>query len=253
MGTPRRIAVINQKGGSGKTTATVNLAAALAGQGQRVLVIDLDPQRSATRYLGASAGAHDVLSVLLRDATVDEAVVPTAVERVQVLPASNELSGLERHLGGKAGAELRLKVALAASTPVDFVLMDCPPTLGLLAASALAAATEVLVPVPTGMMEVEAVAELRNTVADVAEALNPGLAITHVLACRADQRRRLDVDIIALLRKAFPTELLDTVISERVRLRESYAHQQPLEVFDPTCEPAGQYRAAAVELTTRSI
>jgi len=248
----RTIAVINQKGGSGKTTTTVNIAAALAEQGHRVLVVDLDAQCSATRYLAARLGAADVLSVLLREAEVDGAAVNTVVAGVQVLAASAELYGVERHFGATAGAELRLRAALTRSTPRDFVLIDCPPALGLLAVSALTAATEVLVPVTTGAMELEAVAELRSTVADVAEALNPKVAIRHVLACRADSRRRLDADVLASLRTAFPAELLDTVITERVRLRESYSHRQPITLYDPHGEATKQYRAAATEISKRS-
>jgi len=248
----RSIAVINQKGGSGKTTTAVNLAAALAEQDFSVLVVDLDGQCSASRYLDAQPSTIDVLTVLLREAEIDQALVDCAVPGVQVLAATRELYALERHLAGKAGAELRLRAALGRSTHHDFVIIDCAPALGLLSASALAAAGEVLVPVTTGSMELEAVAELRNTVADVAEALNPSLRIQHVLACRADTRRRLDTDVLTSLRNAFPTELLDTVITERVRLRESYSHRQPITLYDPHSEAAEQYRAAATEISKRS-
>lgn len=252
MSSQRCIAVINQKGGPGKTTTAVNIAAALAEQGSRVLVVDLDGQCSATRYLDAQPNGTDVLSVLLREAEVDQAAVPCAAAGVEVLAATRELYGLERHLAGKPGAELRLRSALARSSPRDFVLIDCPPALGLLSVSALAAATEVLVPVTTGSMELEAVAELRTTIADVAEALNPGVTIRHVLACRVDTRRRLDVDVLASLRAAFPDQVLDTVITERVRLRESYSHRRPITMYDPDGEAARQYRAAATEISKRS-
>lgn len=251
MSTQRTIAVINQKGGSGKTTSAVNLAAALAEQGHSVLLVDLDGQCSATRYLGTTPGPLDALSVLLREAEIDQALTSCAVPNLDVLAATHELYGLERHLAGKPGAELRLRTALAAATPHDFVIIDCAPALGLLSSSALAAATEVLVPVTTGSMELEAVAEIRNTVAEVAEALNPGIAIRHVLACRADTRRRLDIDVIASLRAAFPDQMLTTVITERVRIRESYSNRQPITLFEPTGEAATQYRAAATEIIAR--
>lgn len=252
MTAARIIAVLNQKGGSGKTTSAVNIAAALADMGRTVLLADLDAQSSATRYLGIPAGGPDVLSVLLKDATIDQAAVPSAVTGLSVLAATEELSAIDRHLAGEPGVELRLRSSLAAAAPYDYVILDCAPALGLLSVSALTAAGEVLVPVTTGAMELDAVAQLRVTVAKVAEALNPGIAIRHVLACRADIRRRLDTAVLESLRKAFPAEMLDTVITERVKLRESYGHHQPITVYEPHSEAAQQYRDAASEIDRRS-
>lgn len=247
----RTVAVVNQKGGTGKTSSAVNLAAAVAGMGRTVLVVDLDEQHNATTWLGAHAGEHDVLSVLLREADVDDAVVDCAVPGVQVLAGTDELAGLERHLAGKPGAELRLRSALERARDRDLTLLDCPPTLGLLAVSGLAAATEVLVPVAPGAMELEAVARLTDTVAETGEALNPGLTIDHLLVCAADLRQRLDVDVIAALRRAYPTQTLDTVITKSVRLRESYSRALPVTAYDPNGKAAEQYRQAAHELLER--
>lgn len=253
MSNPRVITVVNQKGGAGKTTSTVHLAAAFAERGQRVLVVDLDQQCNATTWLGATVGEDDpdVLSVLLRQNSIDEAVVDSVVAGVKVLPATPELAAVERHLGGKAGAELRLKTALAAATGHDLVLIDCPPSLGVLSSSGLAAATDVLVPVAAGSMELEAVARLTDTVAEVGEALNPGLRIGHVLVCAADLRRRLDQDVLAALQRAFPDEVMTTVIGSSIRVREAYSHNQPVTMTDPTGKAATQYRAAATELIER--
>ena len=247
----RTIAVVNQKGGTGKTSSAVNIAAAACEAGLTVLLVDLDEQHNATTWLGAIAGEHDVLSVLLKQADVDDAVVDCVVPGVQVLAGTDELAGLDRALGGKPGVELRLRTALAAARPRDLVILDCPPQLGLLAVSGLAAATEVLVPVKPGAKELEAVARLDTTVAEVGEALNPGLTINHLLVCVAETRQRLDLDVIAALRRAYPDQTLQTVIGKSVRIPESYARAQPITLYDPHSKPAEQYREAARELLER--
>jgi chromosome partitioning protein len=247
----RTIAVVNQKGGTGKTTSAVNLAAAVAATGRTVLVIDLDEQHNATTWLGAHDGARDVLSVLLKESEVDDAVVSCVVPGVEVLAGTDELAGLERQLAGKPGAELRLRAALERARTRDLVLLDCPPSLGLLAVSGLAAATEVLVPVAPGAMELEAVARLADTITEAAEALNPGLELSHLLVCAADVRQRLDVDVIAALRRAYPDQTLQTLITKSVRIRESYSRAQPITLYDPTGKAAEQYQQAAHELLER--
>lgn len=247
----RTIAVVNQKGGTGKTSTAVNLAAAVAETGLSVLVVDLDEQQNATTWLGAEPGPHDVLSVLLKQADVDDAVVRCGVPGIEVLAASDELAGLDRALGGKPGAELRLRTALAAARDRDLVILDCPPQLGLLAVSGLAAATEVLVPVKPGAKELEAVARLDTTVAEVGEALNPGLTINHVLVCVAETRQRLDLDVITALREAYPAQTLQTIITKSVRVPESYARAQPVTIYDPHGKAAEQYRQAAREINDR--
>jgi chromosome partitioning protein len=247
----RVIAVVNQKGGTGKTTTTVNLAAAIAESGRTVLVVDLDSQRNATEWLGAVPGEYDVLSVLMREAGIDDAAVPAAVPGVEVVPATAELTGVERGLSNKPGIELRLKRALYEARPRDVVLIDCLPALGLLTVSGLVAADEVLVPVLPGGIELAAVAELVDTVAEVGDGLNPGLTIGHVLVVAADQRQRLDLDVIAALRERFPDATLQTVIGRSVRIRESYNRHQPITVFDPHGKASQQYRDAARELLQR--
>ncbi len=203
-------------------------------------------------WLGAVPGKYDVLSVLMREAGVDEAAVPAAVPSVEVVPATAELTGVERGLSSKPGIELRLKRALHEARPRDVVLIDCLPALGLLTVSGLVAADEVLVPVLPGGIELAAVAELVDTVAEVGDGLNPGLTIGHVLVVAAtDQRQRLDLDVIAALRERFPDATLQTVIGRSVRIRESYNRHQPITVYDPHGKASQQYRDAARELLQR--
>lgn len=247
----RTIAVVNQKGGTGKTTTAVSLAAAFAETGRSVLLVDLDEQHNASTWLGVKTPEHDVLSVLMKQATVDQAARASVVAGVDVLAGTDELAGVERHLG-RPGAELLLRTALRQATARDLVIIDCPPSLGLLAANGLTAASEILVPVAPGAMELEAVARLDDTIAEVSEALNPGLRIDHLLVCSADLRQRLDLDVIAALRRAYPDQTLTTVITKSVRVRESYSRAQPITSYDTTSRPAEQYRAAAAEITGRT-
>lgn len=248
----RTIVVINQKGGTAKTTTAVNLAAAFAAAGHSVLVVDLDEQCNATEHLDATPGEHDVVSVLTREAGIDQAVVRSGTSGVEVVPASPELDGIERALGGKPGVELRLRTALAKARPRDVVLLDCPPSLGLLSANGLAAASEVLVPVAAGAMELAAVARLQATLDEVAEALNPGLQISHLLACRFDDRRRLDQDVLGSLQRAYPEQVLKTVIHENVRIKEAYSRRQPVLAYDPKSRGAEEYEDAAREILQRN-
>lgn len=243
-----RIAVTNQKGGVAKSTTVVNLAGAIAETGRSVLVIDLDAQADATRWLDAKPGESDVLSVLLREATVDEAVVPCVVPGIEVLPATSELAGAERSLSSQVGIELRLRTALARARPRDVVLIDCPPSLGLQTVGGLAAAETVLVPVVPGVLELHAVAALAETVDQVADALAPGLAIGHILVSAATPRTRIDRDVVASLRRRFPDQLMKTVITRSTRLREAAAARKPITVWDPGSGAAEQFRAAAAEL-----
>lgn len=243
-----RVAVANQKGGTGKTTTVVNLAAAIAETGRRVLVVDLDAQANATTWLGAAPDKFDTLSVLLRDAGIDEAAVPSNIPGVEVVPATSELSSVERALASDVGVELRLRAALDRATARDVVLIDCLPALSLLTVAGMAAADTVLVPVLPGALELEAVAQLLGTVDKVAEALAPDLAVGHVLVCGAGTRTRMDRDVVATLRRRFPRETMQTVIGRTVRLAEAYARRQPITVYDPTGKAAEQYRAAAAEL-----
>lgn len=255
--TPRSIAIVNQKGGVAKTTTAVSIAAVAGETGLRVLLVDLDPQGSATRWLAAeprrdSAGrARTVLQVLDGSCRVDDVATGCVAPGVEVLPGTIDLVGVERVLGGQPGAEMTLRAALADAAPRDLILFDCPPTLGLLAVNALVAAGEVLVPVGARAMDLDGVSALLRTVQLVATRLNPGLAVTAVLATQVRGREVLSRDVLAQLHDAFPTQLLPTAIRHSVRLSEAPSAREPITQYDPGSSVAQDYRDATAELLAR--
>lgn len=248
----RRIAVTNQKGGSGKTTTAVNMGAALGEAGRRVLVIDLDPQASATGWLGVKEGGRGLLDVFTEGRDLGALVQPTESPGVDVVPASAWLVGVDKALAGEVGAETILRRALERLPQRwDFVLVDCPPSLGLLAVSALAACPEVLVPVETRVMALAGLAGLVQTVERVRDRLNPQLQLAGLLACRVDARTRLSQDVVGTLRERFAADVFKTVIRENVRLAEAPSFGKPITQYDPRSAGAEDYRAAAAELVAR--
>lgn len=248
----RVFAAVNQKGGSGKTTTAVNLGAALAEKGRRVLVLDLDPQASASAWLGVKDGGKGLLEVFTQGAALAPLVKPTAVPNLEVVPSSSWLLGVERALAGEPGAETILRRAIAKLPGRwDYVLLDCPPTLGLLAVSALTAADEVLVPVEAHVMALAGLASLTQTVDLVRDRLNPELAIGAILACRVDMRTNLSREVVGSLRDRFKGLVLKTVVRENVRLAEAPSFSQPITTYAPESAGAEDYRSAAAEILSR--
>jgi chromosome partitioning protein len=248
----RRIAVTNQKGGSGKTTTAVNVAAALGEAGRRVLLIDLDPQASASTWLGVKDGGRGLLDVFTEGRALASLVQPTEAPGVDVIPSSAWLVGVDKALAGEVGAETILRRALdGLPQRWDAVVVDCPPSLGLLAVSALAGCPEVLVPVETRVMALAGLAALVQTVERVRDRLNPGLRLAGLLACRFDTRTRLSQDIVSTLRERFAGDVFQTVIRENVRLAEAPSFGKPITLYDPRSAGAEDYRSAAVELAAR--
>lgn len=257
----RRIAIANQKGGTAKTTTTVNLAAAAAELGMPVLVLDLDPQGNASRWLGFTPPPPDtsrgLLDVLAPErgcvVTLEDLILPSpAASGVDVVPSSPWLATAETALSREPGGELQLARALEQLPERwGLVLMDCPPTLGKLSLSALAAAEEVLVPVETTAMPLEGVEALQDTIELVRERLNPELRILAVLPSRVDRRTRLAVDVVNALRERFGELVLDVEISASVRLAEAPSHQQPITTYAPGSTSADQFLrlARTLELT----
>lgn len=245
-------AVLNQKGGSGKTTAAVNLAAALGERGTRVLVVDLDPQASASAWFGVTEDGRGLLDVFTGETTLGALVRDTAVENVALVPASQWLVGVERAVAGEPGAETLLRRAVAKLPPRwDLLFFDCPPSLGLLSVSALVAARHVLVPVEASSLGLAGLASLLQTVERVRDRLNPALDVGAILASRVDTRTNLSRDVVEELRRRFPALMLHATIRESVRLKEAWSFAQPVTRYAASSSGAEDYRAAAAELLTR--
>ncbi|HAM23288.1 MAG TPA: ParA family protein [Actinobacteria bacterium] len=248
----RQIAVTNQKGGSGKTTTAVNLGAALGEKGKRVLVLDLDPQASASAWFGVKDGGRGLLDVFAEGRPLAPLVQATCAKGVELIPASPWLVGIEKALAAEPGTETILRRALERLPPRwDFVLVDCPPSLGLLAVAALAGCGEVLVPVETRVMALAGLAGLVQTVERVRDRLNPSLRLTGLLACRVDARTRLSQDVVQTLRERFGADVFQTVIRENVRLAEAPSFAKPITIYDARSSGAEDYRNAAAELLKR--
>ncbi len=248
---PRVIAIANQKGGVGKTTTTVNLGAALAEQDRRVLVIDLDPQGNATTGLGINSREldHSIYDVLLNDVDLDDCIEPTSVLNLFLAPASLDLAGAEIELVSVMSRETRLKRAIdQVSGDYDYVLIDCPPSLGLLTVNALAAATEVMVPIQCEYYALEGLGQLMRNVDLVQRNLNPRLELSLIVLVMYDGRTKLGEQVAAEVREHFGERVCRNVIPRNIRLSEAPSYGQPITVFDSSSKGAVAYRELAREV-----
>lgn len=252
---PRIVAVSNQKGGEGKTTTAVNLAASLAAAERSVLLVDLDPQGNASSSVGYPRGQVDkgTYELMLGEASLREVVHPTELPTLQVIPATADLTGAEIELVGAEDRETVLRDALrrAGELRWDFVILDCPPSLGLLTLNALVAADTVLIPMQAKYFSLEGLGALTGTIERVRAALNPGLTIEGIVFCMFDRRTNLAQQVVSEVRQHFADKVFATAIPPNVRLSESPSHGKPALLYDIESKGARAYLDLAQELLTR--
>lgn len=251
----KAIAIFNQKGGVGKTTTNINLAACLAHRGKKVLMVDIDPQGNTTSGIGIR---KRTLKSTLYDALIDtgfdvnKAILPTNTENLDIIPASVDLAGAEVELAQLEGREGRLKRVIdAVRKQYDYILVDCPPSLGILTINSLTAVNSVLIPIQCEFYALEGVSQLINTIEKVKERLNPGLYIDGVILSMFDGRTNLSQAVVEDVRNFFGPVMYDTIIPRNVRLAEAPSYGKPIIEYDPRAQGAKAYQEFTKEFLAR--
>ncbi len=245
----------NQKGGVGKTTTCVNMAAYLSRAGKKVLLVDLDPQGNATTGLGFSKGAlkKSVYNVIIDDEEVKDNVLPTELDGLYILPSNIDLAGAEVDLVYKKGRDRVLKAKLEKVKGMyDYILIDCPPSLGLLTINALAAADSAIIPIQSEYYALEGLSQLMNTIALVRQHLNKSLKVEGVVLTMYDGRSLISKQIAAEIKKYFSKKLYEIVIPRNIRLSEAPSHGKPILLHDPKCMGARAYAALTEEFLKKT-
>lgn len=244
------IAIVNQKGGVGKTTTAINLSACVAERGKKVLLIDIDPQGNATSGLSVSnIDGESVYDVIIAETTLQSVIKPTMVKNLYICPSNINLAGAEVELVPLAAREQRLKMAIAnLEQKFDYIFIDCPPSLGLITLNAFVASNSVLVPIQCEYYALEGLGQLVNTIKLVQQGLNPELEIEGVLLTMYDSRTRLSTQVSDEVKKYFTNKVFDTVIPRNIRLSEAPSHGLPITAYDPLSKGARTYKKLAKEL-----
>lgn len=245
------MAVANQKGGVAKTTTAVNLAACLAAAGRRILLVDIDPQGNATSGLGLDKESleHCIYDVLINNLPVDTITRSTEIEGLSVVPATIQLAGAEIELVTAISREVKLKKALTAvRDSYDFMIIDCPPSLGLLTLNALTAADSIIIPIQCEYYALEGLGQLMNTVELVRKHLNPALEIEGVLLTMFDARTNLSIQVVDEVKNYFKNKVYATIIPRNVRLSEAPSHGKPIILYDVRSRGAEVYQELAKEV-----
>ena len=247
----RIIAIANQKGGVGKTTTSVNLSACLAYLGKKVLLVDIDPQGNASSGVGVNKGDINqcIYDILIDDVSVKETILETKVENLHIVPATISLAGAEIELVSTISREVRLKRALSeVKEDYDYVIIDCPPSLGLLTINSLTASDAIIIPVQCEFYALEGLSQLLSTIRLVQKHLNKELAIDGVLLTMFDARTNLGIQVIEEVKKYFQEKVYKTIIPRNVRLSEAPSHGEPIIIYDPKSRGAEVYLDLAKEV-----